>query len=103
MKKNNNWFEFAKEDLIVARASLEQLVYNQVCFHAQQGVEKMLKGFLAVKDKDIPRIHSIGGLLKLCAEIEPRFNKLVDTCIKLDDYYIPTRYPDALPGVLPEG
>jgi HEPN domain-containing protein len=21
----------------------------------------------------------------------------------LDDYYIPTRYPDALPGVLPEG
>jgi len=22
---------------------------------------------------------------------------------KLDDYYIPTRYPDALPGTLPEG
>lgn len=23
--------------------------------------------------------------------------------VGLDDFYIPTRYPDALPGVLPEG
>ena len=29
--------------------------------------------------------------------------ELPDRCIELDDYYIPTRYPDALPGRLPEG
>lgn len=23
--------------------------------------------------------------------------------LNLDDFYIPTRYPDALPGMLPEG
>ena len=65
MKKNNNWFEFAKEDLVVARASLKEEVYNQVCFHTHQGVEKMLKGYLTVKEKDVPRIHSIGRLVGL--------------------------------------
>ena len=27
---------------------------------------------------------------------------MIDRCTKLDDYYIPTRYPDALPGSLPQ-
>lgn len=48
MQEKNNWFEFAKEDLIVAQASLEKDIYNQVCFHSHQGVEKMLKGYLVV-------------------------------------------------------
>ncbi len=103
MKESNNWFEFAKEDLIVAHASLEKGVYNQVCFHAHQGAEKMLKGYLAAKGKDVPKTHFIGVLLKLCAKVEQEFKEMINVCIKLDDYYIPTRYPDALPGILAEG
>lgn len=103
MKEKNKWFEFANEDLIVARVSLEKEVYNQVCFHSHQGVEKMLKGYLVEKDKDVPKMHSVGALLKLCEKIDEKFRELTDRCIKLDDYYIPTRYPDALPGRLPEG
>lgn len=30
-------------------------------------------------------------------------SNLKDDLIQLDDYYIPTRYPDALPGTLPDG
>lgn len=103
MRERNKWLEFAKEDLVVARLSLEKGIYNQVCFHSHQGVEKMLKGYLAAKDKDVPKTHFIGVLLRLCAQIDQRFKKMIDRCIKLDDYYIPTRYPDALPGRLPEG
>ena len=103
MKESNNWFEFAKEDLIVAQASLEKGIYNQVCFHAHQGVEKMLKGYLAIKGKDIPKTHFISVLLKLCAELDLKFKEMTHICIKLDNYYIPTRYPDALPGILAEG
>lgn len=103
MKKGNNWFEFAKDDLIVARASLEKEVYNLACFHAHQGVEKMLKGYLSAEGKDIPKTHFIGVLLNLCAEINQEFKNILEKCIKLDDYYIPTRYPDALPGTLPDG
>ena len=29
--------------------------------------------------------------------------ELRDDLVELDNYYIPTRYPDALPGTLPEG
>ena len=46
MKKANNWFLFAEEDLLMAEIALENEIYNQVCFHSQQGVEKILKGFL---------------------------------------------------------
>ena len=102
MREESNWFEFAREDLIVAKASLEKGVYNQACFHSHQGVEKMLKGYLAAKNKDIPKTHFIGVLLKLCAQMDEKFKGLIGRCIKLDDYYIPTRYPDALPGALAE-
>jgi HEPN domain-containing protein len=80
MRKDNNWFEFAKEDSIVAGASLEKRIYNQVCFHAHQGVEKMLKGYLALKDKDIPRTHFIGKLLELCVQIDQEFKRLAPRC-----------------------
>jgi HEPN domain-containing protein len=81
--KENKWFEFAKEDLIVAQASLEKRVYNQVCFHSHQGVEKMLKGYLAEKDKDIPKTHFINVLLKLCSQIDGEFKGIIDLCITL--------------------
>ena len=103
MKEINRWFEFAREDSIVAQASFDKGVYNQVCFHAHQGVEKALKGYLADRERDIPKTHFIGVLLKLCVEIDGDFEKMVERCIILDDYYIPTRYPDALPGSFPEG
>lgn len=46
MQKSNNWIEFAREDLMAAKLVLPEGLYNQVCFHAQQCVEKALKAFL---------------------------------------------------------
>lgn len=103
MDERNNWFNFAQEDLIVAKLSFNEKIYNQACFHSQQGVEKMLKGFLKINNKNIPKVHSLAQLLTLCVEIDSSFETLRADCVKLDDYYIPTRYPDALPGMLPEG
>ena len=103
MRETNKWIEFAKEDLVVARLCIEEKVYNQTCFHSHQGVEKLLKGYLQVKGKVVPKTHSIGVLLGLCAQIDNGFKELTDRFIKLDDYYIPTRYPDVLPGALSEG
>ena len=31
------------------------------------------------------------------------FKVIAERCTTLDDYYIPTRYPDALPGQLADG
>lgn len=95
------WLSFAREDLRVAEVVLDEGLYNQVCFHAQQCVEKALKGALARQGRVPPRTHSITDLLNL---LPPEWLADVrDDLVGLDDYYIPARYPDALPGMLPEG
>ncbi|PIX77477.1 MAG: DNA-binding protein [bacterium (Candidatus Ratteibacteria) CG_4_10_14_3_um_filter_41_18] len=99
----NNWFDFAREDLIVAKASFKEKVYNQVCFHCQQGTEKMLKGFLKSKKQNLPKTHFLEELIELCSNINHQFKSLKSRCSILDRYYILTRYPDAIPGMLSEG
>ena len=37
------WLAFAHEDLRVAEIALPEGLFNQVCFHSQQCVEKALK------------------------------------------------------------
>ena len=39
MNNHLRWLQFAREDFILAESALEKEVFNQVCFHAQQGVE----------------------------------------------------------------
>ncbi|RME70262.1 MAG: HEPN domain-containing protein [Chloroflexi bacterium] len=95
------WLAFAREDLRVAELSLDDELYNQVCFHAQQCIEKVLKGLLTHYKKTVPRTHAIGELLAVLPE--KWFDDLQNELLKMDNYYIPTRYPDALPGTLPEG
>lgn len=73
------------------------------CFHVQQAAEKLLKTCLAAADKPAPRLHS---LVDLCGRIQPSYPELKqyrNVLETLDQYYIPTRYPGALPGTLPEG
>lgn len=101
MKAPNRWLIFAQEDLQVAELVLVEGIYNQACFHAQQCVEKALKGALARRGEAPPRTHSITDLLGL---FPPEWlADLRGDLVGLDDFYIPTRYPDALPGILPDG
>ena len=95
------WMSFAREDLQMAELALASDIYNQVGFHSQQCVEKILKALIAAQGLTIPRTHAITDLL----EKLPRGCVLdtKDDLSFLDDFYIPARYPDALPGVLPEG
>lgn len=53
--------------------------------------------------KIIPKTHALDDLLNLCMEINRDFSNLKGMCLKLDKYYLPMLYPDALPGILPEG
>lgn len=95
------WLTFARQDMQMAELALKEKIYNQVCFHSLQCVEKILKGLLANQGKTPPRTHSIVDLLGLlppdCLE------DLREELGQMDIYYIPTRYPDALPGSLAEG
>jgi HEPN domain-containing protein len=59
----NKWIMFAHEDLRMAELALEEKIYNQVCFHSQQCIEKTVKGFINYKGKIHPQTHKLADLL----------------------------------------
>lgn len=101
MNEGETWFQFAREDLAMAELARQAGILNQVCFHAQQCVEKVLKGLLSKQGVTPPRAHRLGDLLPLLPS-NP-FDDIALDLQLLDRFYIPTRYPDALPGNLSEG
>ena len=92
------WLSRAEHDLITARATLktDPRVTDTVCFHAQQGAEKMLKAFLAHIDIHVEKTHDLVKLLKPCIARDPAFQELVEAAEALN----PSRRGSALRGRL---
>lgn len=103
MSDSQRWIDLAKEDEKIAELALKAKLYNQVCFHCQQGAEKLLKAFLLKKKGKFPKIHSLTELLILASGVDKDLMRLKNDCLYLDQFYVPTRYPDAPLGSLPEG
>jgi HEPN domain-containing protein len=101
MSGDEAWLRFAREDLRVAMLVMDEEIYNQVCFHSQQCVEKSLKGWLAAQGARIPKTHRMADLLPLIPS--KVLGDLKTKLILFDEFSIPTCYPDALPGSLPVG
>ena len=100
MPLDPRWVAFAENDLLTAEILLREKVWNQVCFHSQQAVEKMLKSALLQSER--PRTHKIGDLLRRTEALKLS-DALQSELRLLDRFYIPSRYPDALPGMLEDG
>jgi HEPN domain-containing protein len=62
------WLQFAGDDLKSANVLLAEGLYNTVCFHSQQAVEKLFKAFIAAFNKPIPRTHNLIRLHKICED-----------------------------------
>ena len=95
------WLDFAREDMQMAELAMRSSLFNQVCFHAHQAVEKTLKSLIIAVGVLPPKTHKLGDLLGLLPVAMP--DDLRRRLLLLDRYYIPTRYPDALPGSLMTG
>lgn len=95
-----DWLHFAREDLCVAELAFSAQIYSQVCFHAQQCVEKALKASLRHHGIVPPRSHQLSLLVGLLPD-DPLAD-LHSAIVLLDRFYILTRYPDASPGPLSE-
>ena len=95
---SRQWLDRAIEDLTVARLVLREQHTAHACFLSQQCVEKSLKAYLLAKTNTYPRTHKLVDLLAECQPIEPTFSQFLTDCTVIDQYYIPTRYPDGIPG-----
>ena len=96
------WFTHAKDEFIDADELRKRGRFYLALFHFQQSVEKAIKAFLYlnVKSIEVFYTHSINDLIKIAIDIDTEFNKVVSVK-KLDQYCIPTRYPNGLPGGIP--
>lgn len=96
------WLTQAKDEFEDAEELRKRGRFYLALFHFQQATEKALKAYLYLKVKSVEvfHTHSVDELSKMTVEIDSDF-KRVAPAKKLDRYYIPTRYPNGLPGGVP--
>lgn len=96
------WFTQAKDEFEDADDLRKRGRFYLALFHFQQAAEKALKAYLYLKVKSVEVLYtrSIGELSEMALEIDKDFKEVV-SAKKLDIYYLPTRYPNSLPGGVP--
>lgn len=96
------WLLQAQDEFNDAEFLRQKGRFYLALFHFQQAAEKALKAYLYlyIADRRVFFTHSVDELLQMAQEIDTDFASLTQTR-KLDQYYIPTRYPNGLPGGVP--
>ncbi len=106
MKENEReatrWYSQAADDRRFAEWVLQEgRFFDKGCFISQHAGEKALKSCLYAAGSRRVFGHS---LVDSCTELLPQFPvfaKAEEPSKRLDRFYIPTRYPNGLPGGLP--
>jgi len=95
------WLRQATDDYRFGRAALRGRFHAQACFVAQQVAEKATKA-VHYQLTGRPVIgHSVQALLRRLNTRARVTDELLALGGQLDQYYVSTRYPDALPGIAP--
>lgn len=89
------WVEIAMKDYESAKFlfNMKPVPNEIICYHCQQSVEKVLKGFLALNEGQIQKTHDLTILNKLCCQYDISFSCIEAECINLTDYGTQVRYP----------
>jgi HEPN domain-containing protein len=64
-----------------------------ICFLAQQGAEKYLKGYLVWHGIAFRKVHDMLEILNACRSVDKVFGQLEDDCRTLNPYAVEVRYP----------
>lgn len=96
------WVKSALKTLESARVDHAHGFYSWACFKAHQATEKALKALLWGLGS--PRVgHSLLTLLSELGNVLGEIPESVkEFCVRLNKYYIPTRYPDVWSEGIPE-
>lgn len=97
----HRWLRQAEHDLEFARLALREGYFGQTCFIAQQAAEKAVKAIHYHRGERAVLGHSVVRLAEELAADVPEIEELREVAGTLDQYYVPTRYPNGLPGGLP--
>jgi HEPN domain-containing protein len=95
------WLRQAEHDLDDAHFVITGKRYGLACFLSQQSAEKGMKAFLLASGAETVWGHSVAELCRDAVKLDASFEAMIPFGASLDKYYIPTRYPDSLPGGIP--
>ncbi len=88
-----DWLRYARSDLELARVTRpDDVLFEGLCFHAQQAAEKALKAVLIAKGVPPPKTHNIRTLLDLLPQ-EVIAPQEIEDAASLTDYAVTSRYP----------
>jgi HEPN domain-containing protein len=98
------WLHKARNDLLSAKVVLESEygITDVPCFHAQQTVEKALKGLLTWNNISFGKTHDLMVLLAEVVKIDPAFDDVRSVCAELAEFAVDVRYPGGI-SEPPEG
>ena len=99
--EGRRWLAQAENDLAFAGLAAREGFFAQACFNSQQAADKALKAFLYSRGAEHVFGHSVADLLTECTRIDAEFTPLKGRAAPLDQFYVPTRYPNSLPGGIP--
>lgn len=90
------WLLKADHDLknIENNLSAEEIPYDTLCFHAQQAIEKCLKGALVFFGQDISKTHDLVWLLQSLTPFIRELAQYEDELEKITEFAVEARYPD---------
>lgn len=100
-RESEEWLKIASEDIQSAECLFEKSLFRMVCYHAQQGVEKILKTILTEHEIEFSRTHNIFDLRNAVEKIGYKTHLNDEDTIFLNSIYR-SRYPADI-GLLPFG
>ncbi len=95
------WLAQADSDLAFAEIGLREGFFAQTCFICQQAGEKALKALCYLRGDRVVLGHSLVELLEALSGTHAAIREIREGAQQLDQYYVPTRYPNGLPGGVP--
>lgn len=98
-----DWLRHAHSDLELARRGRlsSDILLEELCFHAQQAVEKSLKGFLVAQGMSFPKTHNIRTLIDILPE-HMMVPVEIEKAAELTDYAVMSRYPSSVEPISEE-
>lgn len=99
-QRSRDWLRQAEHDLGQAEDSRRAGRHDWACFAAHQAAEKSVKA-LHLSCGQEAWGHTVASLLKDLPEGHRPADDLVDRARALDNFYVPTRYPNGHPEGAP--
>ena len=83
--------------LLVQKFYPANLMYDIICFHVTQAVEKLLKSFIISNGISIIKTHNLDELQKAAIGIDDSFKKIRKECVSLNEFVPNIKYSEQEP------